>query len=228
MSERPAGPVRASARSLDPLRRVLQAERRPAGERCEMCTAPVSDNHSHVVDLDSRQLMCTCRPCALLFDNAGAGAGRYRLVPERVLSFPSFALTPAQWDDLQVPVGVAFFFRNSALDRTVGFYPSPAGATESELPLAAWDEVVAANPDLATMAPDVEALLVRSSRDTFECYLVPIDRCYELVGHLRLLWRGFDGGKDARERIDAFFADVREHARPAPSAAAGAEGTREP
>jgi hypothetical protein len=216
MTERPAGPLRGVVRPLDPLRRVLQTERRPAGERCEMCAAPVAAEHGHVVDVESRQLMCTCRPCALLFGNAGAGAGRYRLVPERHLSFPSFALTPAQWDDLQVPVGVAFFFHNSTMGRTVGFYPSPAGATESQLPLAAWNDIVTANPQLATMAPDVEALLVRNQRDGSECYLVPIDRCYELVGHLRMSWRGFDGGKDARERIDAFFADVRGRARPVP------------
>ena len=37
-------------------------------------------------------------------------------------------------------VGLAFFFRNSALDRTVAFYPGPAGATESELDLKAWNE----------------------------------------------------------------------------------------
>ena len=29
---------------------------------------------------------------------------------------------------------------------------------------------------------------------------MPIDVCYELVGHLRMLWRGFDGGQDVRAR----------------------------
>ena len=42
-----------------------------------------------------------------------------------------------------------------------------------------------------------------------ECHLVPIDACYELVGRLRLLWRGFDGGQEAREFIEDFFAQVR-------------------
>lgn len=202
---------------LGVLQRALRAEpRAQPGERCEMCSAPTTDMHSHVVDLDSRELLCTCRPCALLFTSTGAAGGRYRAVPERYLSFPSFALSPGQWDDLQVPVGMAFFFTNSRLERTVAFYPSPAGATESELTLGAWDEVVAANPELATLIPDVEAILVRqgSSGDT-ECYLVPIDSCYELVGHLRLLWRGFEGGREAHERIDSFFADVRTRSRPA-------------
>ena len=67
-------------------------------------------------------------------------------MPDRYLSFPGFELGPGQWDELEIPVGLAFFFRNSILGRTVAFYPGPAGATESELPLDAWDAVVAAQP----------------------------------------------------------------------------------
>ena len=67
----------------------------------------------------------------------------------------------ASWEALQIPVRVAFFFNNSDLGRVVAFYPSPAGATESLLPLEAWAEVVAANPVMTDLVPDVEALLVR-------------------------------------------------------------------
>ena len=41
-----------------------------------------------------------------------------------------------------------------------------------------------------------------------ECFLVPIDVCYELVGRLRRVWRGFDGGQDARREIDDFFGTL--------------------
>jgi hypothetical protein len=44
----------------------------------------------------------------------------------------------------------------------VAFYPGPAGATESELPLPAWNRMVARDPRLAVLRPDVEALLVRA------------------------------------------------------------------
>jgi hypothetical protein len=37
---------------------------------------------------------------------------------------------------------------------------------------------------------------------------VPIDACYEFVGNLRQLWRGFDGGQEAHEFIDDFFASL--------------------
>jgi hypothetical protein len=205
----------------DPLA-VLQRIRRPrprpevrAGERCDLCTEPISDEHGHLVDLEARNLMCSCRGCYLLFTSEGAGGARYRAVPDRYLAFPDFQLSPAQWDSLQIPVGVAFFFLNSALGRVAAFYPGPAGATESELALDTWEEVVAANPVLATLQPDVEAFLVRAERNRggAECFLVPIDACYELVGYLRRLWRGFDGGREARDAMDAFFERVRARAR---------------
>ena len=77
---------------------------------------------------------------------------RYRAVPERYLSFDEFALDARAWDELQIPVGLAFLFRNSVQERTIAFYPSPAGATESELPLDAWERIVEANPELGHAA----------------------------------------------------------------------------
>jgi hypothetical protein len=191
------------------------------GEACEMCAEPVGDGHSHVVNLDSRQILCTCRACWLLFTHQGAAGGRYRAVPDRYLHDPEFRLGEAQWEELQIPVRVAFFFDNSDLDRVAAFYPSPAGATESLLPLEAWAGVVAANPVMTDLAPDVEALLVRRAGDGFECYLVPIDACYELVGLVRMHWKGFDGGQEAWEAIDGFFDAVRERSRPVDRASGG-------
>jgi hypothetical protein len=181
------------------------------GESCELCTMAIPDGHGHMVDLEARSLMCVCRGCYLLFVSEGAGGAHFRSVPDRYLAFPDLTFSPEQWDSLQIPVSVAFFFLNSSLDRLAAFYPGPAGATESELPLDTWARVVEDNPGLASMQPDVEALLVRSTshQSKVECFIVPIDACYELVGHLRRLWRGFDGGKEANAKLDAFFDDVR-------------------
>lgn len=182
----------------------------PAGERCEMCSEAIVDEHQHVVNVTGRQLMCVCRGCYLLFTDDHAQL-RYRAVPDRYLAFPRFALDRRAWEALQIPVGLAFFFRNSALDRTVAFYPGPAGATESELDLDAWNAISAADLRVHLLADDVEALLVRVPDDEAsppECYLVPIDACYEFVGRLRMLWHGFDGGQHAREFIDGFFGRI--------------------
>jgi hypothetical protein len=213
-----SGPARGSV-PLATLRRISTT--RPQvipGERCEMCAEPIADEHQHVVGLETRSLMCTCRACYLLFTDQSAQL-RYRSVPDRYLSFPDFAFDQAAWDDLQIPVGLTFLFRNSVQDRVVAFYPSPAGATESELSLESWDRVSRANPQLALLLPDVEALLIYRTdhgRGDFRCLLVPIDICYELVGTMRMTWRGFDGGQEARAAMTAFFATAEARSRPAP------------
>lgn len=191
-------------------RQGQEGDRPGPGERCDVCGEQIGDEHGHLVDTQARNLMCACRGCYLLFVSEGAGGGHFKAVPERYLAFERFELAPSAWDALQIPVSVAFFFFNSSLGRVAAFYPGPAGATESELSLERWAEVVAANPEIATLQPDVEAFLVRAHPDgDAECYLVPIDACYELVGRLRQLWRGFDGGQEARAQLELFFDRVR-------------------
>jgi len=207
-----------SGSALAGLRRIVsERPARVVGERCEMCAEPITDDHPHVVDLESRALMCTCRGCYLLFTAEDAKL-RYRAVPDRYLSFPDVTLDAREYDELEIPVGLAFLFNSSVLDRTVAFYPGPAGATESELPLEAWARVVEANPQLVLLRADVEALLLRGTDrgSEFSCHLVPIDACYALVGQLRRLWRGFDGGAEAHQAMDDFFAEMAARSRPAP------------
>jgi hypothetical protein len=177
-----------------------------------MCAEPVGEQHRHVADLQARGVLCTCTGCYLLFTREGAGGGRFRAIPERYRLDPAFTLSPGQWDELQIPVRMAFLFFNSALGRWVGFYPSPAGATESLLPLDTWAAVMAANPEFADLAPDVEALLLREVAAHIEAYQVPIDACYQLAGLVKLHWRGFDGGEEAWRHIDEFFAGLRSRA----------------
>jgi len=105
---------------------------------------------------------------------------------------------------------LAFFFTNSKLKQTMAFYPSPAGATESLLSLEAWTDLLAATPTLADLQPDVEGLLVHKGESGFECFAIPIDACYELVGLVRMHWKGFDGGEEAWTAIHEFFAGLRE------------------
>lgn len=169
-------------------------------ERCELCAQPLPADHRHVVNLDSRALLCACRPCSLLFEQAELA---YRTVPDRHVALPGLARQ--QWDSLDVPVGLAFVFRNSRQERTVICYPGPAGATEADLPADA-SEV------FSEAVPDVEAVLIRAREDGFDRYIVPIDACYALVGHLRTLWRGFDGGGEVHSRVAAFFADIERKA----------------
>lgn len=205
------------------LRRFLE----PAGprpERCELCGQGLPSEHRHLVDDERRSLACACTACAMLFDRPGASAGRFRSVPGRCLTDPALGagLGAAAWEALRIPVSIAFFFRNSALGRPVAFYPSPAGATESELDPETWESVFGGSALTELLLPDTEALLVRRSDrsgaggDRSDCYLVPVDLAYELVGRMRLHWQGFDGGAEAHAELAAFFDDLAKRATEVP------------
>ncbi|WP_351224691.1 DUF5947 family protein [Streptomyces sp. NPDC002133] len=210
MSAIRTGPDAPGPRGL----RRFTGPRPPREERCELCgVALPDDRHRHLVDTEKRALACACGPCAHLMDRPGASHGRFRAVPGRYLADPGHRIDDNAWELLGIPVGVAFFFRNAALDRLVALYPSPAGATESELDPSSWQTVLAGTRLAALLEPDVEALLLRRTGGRIQCYLVPVDICYELVGRMRLHWQGFDGGAEARAALDAFFAHVRQQAR---------------
>ena len=209
---------------LSGLRR-LSRPRPPAAETpaprevCEMCSADIGAEHGHVADLQAQRLLCTCRSCYLLFTGGGAGGGRFRALPERSRRVVDVAISQGQWDALQIPVDLAFLFHRDGSAEFSACYPGPGGATESMLDLSSWDEVLAANPVLAGVQPDVEAVLLRRQGGSFECYLTPIDTCYALVGLVRRDWVGFHGGQEVWDRIGAFFDDL--HRRSVPVATDG-------
>lgn len=181
------------------------------GGSCGQCGMPLEENHPHVVDVSARRLVCSCRACWLAVETGSEGRGSsLRAVPPRSSPRPPLRLSRAQWEALEIPVGLAFFTVHGITGQVHGFYPSPAGAVESLLPLPAWQDLVHDNPWLSAMAPDVEALLVRTTRGADQAYrgiVVPVDRCYELVGWLRVRWSGFEGGEGVRGEIDRFFVE---------------------
>jgi hypothetical protein len=187
------------------------APRAKAGGRCELCGEEIPGRHGHLADTERHSIACACTACALLFTRPH---GRYRTVPDRFRLDPGAPLTSAEWAGLRIPVGLAFFFANSALGGVVASYPSPAGVTECELDLAVWDELAAAHPLLRAAEPDVEAILIVAGDQGIEMFLVPIDACYSLAGALRLNWHGFDGGSEVQRILADFLADVRSRARP--------------
>ena len=141
--------------------------------------------------------------------------GKFRAVPERFLYDPSFQLTNAQWDELQIPVRVAFFFFNSSLDRVVAFYPSPAGrdrvVAAARAPGRAWSRPIQSSRSWSRTSRHCWCTAAATRRSN--AILVPIDACYELTGVVKRRWKGFDGGAETWGDIDAFFAGVREKSR---------------
>ncbi|MER5770061.1 DUF5947 family protein [Streptomyces sp. NPDC001985] len=208
--------VRELPRPGTDLLRRLRAPAPPKPERCTFCGTGLTPGHRHLADTAERSLVCVCTACSLLFQRPGAAGGRYRPVPDRTLTDPGGEPDEATWTALRIPVGTAFLMLNSALGRPVVCYPGPAGATESEVDEAAWRAVSARSRLAAALEPDVEALLLHRSRGRAHCFLVPVDRCYELVGRLRLCWRGFDGGAEAHAELDAFLTALSGRARALP------------
>jgi uncharacterized protein DUF5947 len=181
---------------------------RESKEKCDACGVSLSSEHVHQFDPQSRRIRCACHSCATLSDQG------YRNIPTEVRALPNFSISDAQWDDLLIPISLAFFTHSSAAGRVMALYPGPAGASESSLRLDAWEEIAAANPELLKMQPDVEALLVNRVGAAREYFLVPIDECYKLVGLIRLRWSGLSGGAAVWGEIAKFFDGLRKKGSP--------------
>jgi hypothetical protein len=174
-------------------------EREAALEHCELCGVPIAAEHRHVLELATRDVKCACRPCGLLFERAD----RLKLIPTDVYRLHESAVDDQLWEDLRLPVDIAFFFRTGGV--TKAYYPSPMGPTESLLSV-----------DIGVMeqlTEDVEALLVNRVRGARRQWIVPIDVCYELVGLIRTRWRGLTGGADVWRELERFYEGLDRRSR---------------
>ena len=169
----------------------------------------IDPEHRHLLHLVDRRILCACEPCFAM----RSGDAELRPAGTRVLRLDDLALDDDLWAKFQIPIGLAFFLVRERGQGVVALYPSPAGATECELHLAAWDELVAANPVLAELEPEVEALIVNRLSEPPRHAVVPIDRCYELVGMIKSRWEGISGGRAIEDAVAEFFASLDAAAR---------------
>jgi hypothetical protein len=193
--------------------RQFRGSRRSASraERCELCGAELIHDHPHLVQTVSRQILCACDACAVLFD--GTQQSKFKRVSRNTRFLSEFEMTDAEWNSLAIPINLAFFFHSSIEGRMVALYPSPAGAVESLLPLDSWNAIVERNPKLKYLQSDIEALLInridRSEQGIpAQYYIAPIDECYKLVSVLRSHWKGLSGGAEVWAEVDRFFDDL--------------------
>ena len=87
----------------------------------------------------------------------------------------------------------------------MAYYPGPAGATESLLPLDAWEALVSQNPPLQKLQPDVEALLVNRAGKARNYFIAPIDKCYELVGRSGCIGAVFPADRKSGTKLKVSF-----------------------
>jgi hypothetical protein len=200
----------ASLRKFAGPRSYQQRPRRLPMEQCELCSVRLSSQHRHLLEMPTQKIICACDACALRFQDVIEG--RFKLTPRDARVLPDFKIMEKDWDNFSLPINLAFFFYSTPHQKMVAYYPSPAGATESLLPLAAWDSLLKQNAALREMQADVEALLVNRAGKARDYFIAPIDKCYELVGTIRMHWRGLSGGEEVWRKIDEFFSQLKGNA----------------
>ncbi len=210
----PEDPSLAFEQAFGAIRQFTRARRAASRtlERCELCSDGLHHEHPHLVELATRQILCACDACALLFD--GLEKSKYKRVPRSAKLLVDFEMSDGQWESLMIPINLAFLFRSSAEGTAIALYPSPAGAIESLLPLDAWSAIVEINPVLHQLQPDIEALLVNRVAHAHrmgkaEYYIAPLDECYRLVGLIRSNWKGLSGGTEVWTEVGQFFTNLR-------------------
>jgi hypothetical protein len=176
-----------------------------AGERCDLCGTRVPGDHRHMLNLYERQIVCVCESCWAL----RSGDPEFRPTGMRTLWLDDFRLPEEIWAQFRIPIGLAFFMQSSVTDCVVALYPSPAGATESELHFETWSRLAEMNPILNDLEPDAEALIVNRTADPPAYAIAPIDRCYMLVGLVKASWEGISGGAGVERAIEAYFDELR-------------------
>jgi Family of unknown function (DUF5947) len=178
---------------------------RPPVERCDLCGTTVPDDHRHLLQLEERRIDCACEACWALH----SGDPEYRPTGMRTIWLEPFDCDAEMWGRFRIPIGLAFFMRSTVSDSVIAFYPSPAGATESELELDAWEELVRRNPVVAELDADAEGLIANRLSEPPQYVIAPIDECYRLVGLVKARWEGISGGDALKQAVPEFFATLR-------------------
>jgi hypothetical protein len=187
---------------------ALAAAANGAVERCDICHTTIPDGHRHLLQLEQRRIECVCEPCWARH----GGDPQYRPTGSRTLWLDDLLLPDELWASFQIPIGLAFLMRSSTAGCVVAMYPSPAGATESELHFQTWSELVALNPLLDNLEVDIEGLIINRLSEPPHYAIAPIDRCYELTGRVKASWQGISGGDGVGDAVAAFFDELRARA----------------
>src|SRR6202035_4715645 len=94
---------------LSALRRFVR--RQEPEERGELGSEPLSPPpaREHLLEVEPRNVLCSCTPCALLFPPEAEK--RYRRVSRRLWYLRDFVMTDAQWESLAITDNMAFLQR---------------------------------------------------------------------------------------------------------------------
>jgi Family of unknown function (DUF5947) len=180
-------------------------------ELCDLCGLTIPADHRHLLHLIERRIVCSCEACWAM----RAGEGDYRPTGNRTVLLDDLDVPDELWASFQIPIGLAFFMRSTVTECVVAMYPSPAGATESELHFDSWSRMLELNPVLRGLEADIEGLIANRLADPPTYVIAPIDRCYELTGTIKAHWEGISGGSRVDAAVARFFDALKAKAVPA-------------
>jgi hypothetical protein len=180
-------------------------------EVCDLCGIGIPEDHRHLLALSERRIVCACEACWAM----RSGEGDYRPTGNRTLWLPGLDVPDDLWASFQIPIGLAFFMESTVTACVVAMYPSPGGATESELHFDTWSRMRELNPVLDGLEPDIDGLIANRLADPPIYVIAPIDRCYALTGTIKARWEGISGGPGVEAAVAEFFEALRAQAVPA-------------
>ncbi len=202
-------PLAALASLCESARR---ARRRSRSARC--ARRSLRSGHSHIVNIESRSLMCACRACYLLFTQQGAAQGKYKAVPDRYLMLQLVRTDAGALGGTPDSGGHGVLFlqfgaqarnrllsqprRRDGIAAAAGSMAEPGrGQSDSRNPRAGRGGVADQPPARRQlrMLPGADRRLLRTDRNRAPAL------------------EGFDGGEEARRDIDAFFDSLRAKCR---------------
>ena len=178
---------------------------------CDLCGITIAERHRHLLHLVERRIACACESCW----NVRSGDPEYRPAGNRTLWLPDLDVPDDLWASFQIPIGLAFFMDSTVTACVVALYPSPGGATESELHFESWRRMRELNPVLKELEPDIEGLVVNRLSEPPAYAIAPIDQCYALTGAIKMSWQGISGGPAVHEAVAQFFEGLRFEGVPA-------------
>jgi hypothetical protein len=178
----------------------------PLDATCELCGTTTPEDHRHLLQMEERRIVCVCESCWAL----RSGDPEYLPTGSRFVWLEGFTLPSELWARFGIPIGLAFFLHGDG--SIAALYPSPAGATECELDLSAWEALVTLNPVLQTLGREGEALIVNRLADPPQFAIAPTDEAYRLVGLIKANWQGITGGAEVEQAVARFFEELRARA----------------
>jgi len=203
--------LRGLARTIAETPHAASSAAAAGTEACDLCGIGIPEDHRHLLALSERRIVCACEACWAM----RSGEGDYRPTGNRTLWLPELDVPDDLWASFQIPIGLAFFMESTVTACVVAMYPSPGGATESELHFDSWNRMRQLNPVLDGLEPDIEGLIANRLADPPIYVIAPIDRCYALTGTIKAHWEGISGGPGVETAVAEFFEALRAQAVPA-------------